>query len=136
MVFPYWELQRDDELRLLPLVPIRAHNGAVSIQFDVLVDSGAEHNILSVEVAEHLGVPLETADHVIVVGAGGHELDGFKSTLDLQLGRHRWRAPVIFSDAGRRRGILGQIGFFAFFSVTFRYERREIDIRRNRRGRG
>lgn len=52
--------------------------------------------------------------------------------MELQLARHRWTAPTIFSDAGKRRAILGQIGFFAFFTVTFRYAARKIDIRRTR----
>lgn len=133
MIFPYWETMRDGESRWLPLIRIRVFNETRSVQLDALVDSGAEHSILSLEVAEALGIPLHNADHVVVVGAGGNEVDGFKMRADLQLGKHRWTAPVIFSEAGRRRGILGQIGFFAFFTVTFRYDKREMDIRRNRR---
>jgi hypothetical protein len=133
MIFPYWELQRDYEVRLLPLVRIRTFNGDRSVQFDALVDSGAEHSVFSLEIADELGIHLGDARHVVVVGAGGHEIDGFLTRVELQLGRHRWTAPSIFSEAGSRRGILGQIGFFAFFSVTFRYDQREMDIRRNRR---
>lgn len=133
MIFPYWEMVRHGEVRLLPLIRIRAFNEARSVQLDALVDSGAEHNVLSLELAEALGISIHNAEHVVVVGAGGNDIDGFKTPVDLQLGRHRWTAPVIFSEAGRRRGILGQIGFFAYFTVTFRYNKREMEIRRNRR---
>jgi hypothetical protein len=132
MIFPYWEMPRENEVRWLPLVRIRTWNRSRSLQLDALVDSGAEHNVLSLQVASELAIPLDDAEHVILIGAGGHELDGFKSAVDFQLGKHRWSARVIFSQAGSRRAILGQIGFFAFFSGTFRYAKREMDIRRNR----
>jgi hypothetical protein len=132
MIFRYWELQRDHEARFLPMVPIRARHNGNSVQFDALVDSGAEHNVFSLEIAEEVGLSLRKARHVIVVGAGGHEIDGLLAMIELQVARHRWTAPTIFSAAGQRRAILGQIGFFAFFTVTFRYAAREIDIRRNR----
>jgi hypothetical protein len=114
------------------MVPIRARHKGKSVQFDALVDSGAEHNVFSLEIAEEVGLSLRKARHVIVVGAGGQEIDGFLTKVELQLARHPWTAPTIFSAAGERRAILGQIGFFAFFTVTFRHAAREIDIRRNR----
>jgi hypothetical protein len=114
------------------MVPVRVRYADNSVQFDALVDSGAEHNIFSLEIAEEVGLSLRKARHVIVVGAGGHEIDGFLTTIELQLARNRWTAQTIFSDAGKRRAILGQIGFFAFFTVTFRYARREFEIGRNR----
>jgi hypothetical protein len=116
------------------MVPVRVLHGKNSVQFDALVDSGAEHSIFSLEIAKEVGLSLRKARHVIAVGAGGHEIDGFLTTIELQLVRHRWTAPTIFSDAGQRRAILGQIGFFAFFAVTFRYAQGEMEIRRNRVG--
>lgn len=133
MIFPYWETLRGNEARFLPFVNVHMHGPGGSRETSALVDSGAEHNVFGLEVAERLGISLDGASPVIVVGAGGHELDGFLTTVDLQLGPHRWTARTIFSDAGKRRGILGQIGFFAFFTVAFRYDKRELDIRRNRR---
>lgn len=49
-----------------------------------------------------------------------------------QVGKHRWTGPAVFSAAGNQRAILGQTGFFAFFTVAFRYWRHEMDIRRAR----
>jgi hypothetical protein len=132
MIFPYWESLRGDAVRWLPMVKVHAHGPAASRELAALVDSGAEHNVLALEVAERIGISVDNATPVVVVGAGRQELDGYLTTLELQLGRHRWTAPTIFSEAGNRRAILGQIGFFAYFTVTFRYHRREMDIRRNR----
>lgn len=119
-------------MRFLPLIELRVRHGRRLLQTDALVDSGAEHNILDSEVAEDLGITAEEGEPVTVVGAGGHVMDGFRTSTTFEIGKHRWTAPVIFSDAAEGRAILGQIGFFAFFSVTFRYRKREIDIRRNR----
>jgi hypothetical protein len=132
MIFPYWESWQEDEVRFLPLLPIRVWHGRDSLDIDALVDSGAEHTVLSVEIAEELGIDLSDADDVTVVAAGGGELDGWKTTVTFQLSRRRCRAPAIFSETGKRRAILGQVGFFAYFTVTFRYRKREMDIRRAR----
>ena len=135
MIFPYWETLRGGEVRFLPLIDLRVHNGTRSLQMDALVDSGADHSVLGNEVAVDLGISPNSGQLVTVVGAGGYELEGFLTEVTFEIGKHRWTAPVIFSDAARGRAILGQIGFFAFFSVTFRYQKRELDIRKNR-GRG
>jgi hypothetical protein len=72
--------------------------------------------------------PLDSIDLVALVGAGEHEAPGSLVQCDCQLGRRRWPAPFIFVDVPIRP-VLGQIGFFAFFNVTFRYAKREMDIR-------
>ena len=132
MIFPYWESLRGDEIRFLPLIPIQVEHGSETLHLHALVDSGAEHTILSLEVAEELAIDLSDAEDVTVVGAGDNELDGWRTKVQFKLGRHRWQAPAIFSEAATSRAILGQIGFFAYFTVTFRFRKREMDIRRVR----
>jgi hypothetical protein len=83
-------------------------------------------------VAERLKLDLRKATAVVVVGIGEHDVPGRLTKAKLQLGPHRWEAPVIFSPAANHQAILGQAGFFAFFTVAFRHRRREIDIRRAR----
>jgi hypothetical protein len=60
----------------LRLIPIRILHGGASLDIDALVDSGAEQTVLSLEIAEELGIDLSDAEDVIVVGAGGEELGG------------------------------------------------------------
>lgn len=130
MIFPYWDELRGREVRSHPLIPLTVHGRAGSIQLLALVDSGAEHNVLNAEFATELGIALESADPVTIFGAGEQAIPGRLSQLELQLGRYRWTAPVIFAQRPMRRPILGQIGFFAFFTVSFRYKKGEMDIRR------
>lgn len=132
MTFPYWQELRGTEPRFHPLIPITAYGPRDSAELVALVDSGAEHNVLTADLADELGISLRRAEPVVIVGAGEHELPGRLTQIDLQLDRHRWRAPVVFAEGPMRRPILGQIGFFAFFTVTFRYHKREMDIRRVR----
>jgi hypothetical protein len=132
MILPYWEELRDDQARFLPLIPISIHGPTDSVELLALVDSGAEHSVLSIDFAKELGISLTHATRVAIVGVGEQEVPGLMTTVELQLGRYQWPAPVIFAAGHMRRPLLGQIGFFAFFTVTFRYDKREISIRRNR----
>lgn len=133
MIFPHWQEIRDGETRWLPLIrpTLRGPSGLL-LEVWALVDSGAEHSVLSLEVADALRIDAEAGASVTLVGIGGVEVRGFLLPVSLQLGRHRWTAPVIFSPAVAARGVLGQAGFFAFFTVTFRHKQRELEIRRAR----
>ena len=55
---------------------------------------------------------------------GRHGARGFRVRINV--------GPAVFSIAGNQRVILGQTGFFAFFTMAFRYGKREMDIRRAR----
>lgn len=135
MRFPYWQVQRGPEVRYLPLIPITVH-GPTRAALDVLalVDSGAEHTVFGTALAQRLGIPFERGRRVTVVGVGDQQYPGHLVTIRLQLGRNRWSAPTIFSPALEDRAILGQVGFFAFFTVTFRYQKREVEVRRTWKG--
>jgi hypothetical protein len=132
MIFPYREELRGAKPRFHPLVPITVHGALDSIDLLALVDSGAEHSVLTADLADVLGISLRRAEPVLIVGAGEHEVAGRLADVDLELDRYRWQAPVVFAEGPMHRPLLGQIGFFAFFTVTFRYHRREMDIRRIR----
>jgi hypothetical protein len=130
MIFPYAEIERSGQIRLLPLVPISLHGPAGTIDVVALLDSGAEHSVFGDELASHVGIEWETGDPVVIVGVGEHDLPGRLLQVELQLGRHHWTAPTIFCPELKQRAILGQAGFFAYFTVTFRYRRREVVILR------
>jgi hypothetical protein len=130
MILPYWEELRGDEVRLFPVVPVTLSEHDRFIESFALVDSGAEHNIFPLEAAEDLELDLSHERDVTIIGAGGKETPGKISVVDYKLGRLNWTAPIIFSQAVVERPLLGQLGFFAFFTVTFRYSRRDIQITR------
>ena len=134
MVFPYWRVNRGLQTRLLPLVPLTVRGPDTeppSTFLDVLalVDSGAEHNVLGGDVAQRLGYSLKDGEPATLVGIGEQEVPGRLMTIDLQLGKHRWSAPVIVATTLGRHVVLGQAGFFAYFTVTFRHHLGEMDIK-------
>ncbi len=76
-------------------------------------------------------MPWKTERPVFLQGIGG-DASGVLTVVEFPVGRYRWTAPTIFTTAIGKRGILGQLDFFAFFTVTFRYREREVKIQRVR----
>lgn len=132
MKFPYWIIQREHEPRLLPMVPITLAGPSRREEIVALVDSGAEQSVFGLDLADRLGFSDQDGVPVTVVGVGGQQTPGRLFDVALQIGPHRCNTSAIFSEAGNRRAILGQAGFFAFFTVTFRYYALTMDIRRAR----
>ncbi len=109
------------------------YNSRRHIRIRALIDSGAEHTVFGEQVARQLGINLLDNQRVVLQGVGG-EVSGYLAKVDLQLGTIRWTTDAIFSngiEAGS--GLLGQLGFFQFFTVTFLYSRGDITIRQARR---
>jgi hypothetical protein len=131
MKFPYFAEARGAETRWTPYIPVTLHGSAGSLVLDALVDSGSEQNVFSMEVAKELGVPIATERVVHLQGIGG-AATGRLTVVEIQLGRYRWTAPAIFTDAIGNRGVLGQAGFFAFFTVIFRHARHEVEVQHAR----
>ncbi|HEX7446049.1 MAG TPA: retropepsin-like aspartic protease [Pirellulales bacterium] len=134
MTFPYLDLSRGGVIRAKPIIPIRFHGPQGFRQIVALVDSGAEHSVVSIELIESLGLPTKNAQAVEVIGVGGHAGRGYLLDVEHQLGNHHWNAPAIFSDVMDSQSpmIMAQAGFFEFFTVTFKRRKLLMDIRRAR----
>jgi hypothetical protein len=134
MIFPYLDVSRGQDVRSKPIIPIGFHGPAGYRQVFALVDSGAEHSLLSLELIDSLGLREVGADAVEVIGVGGDASLGYLLDVEHQLRNHRWTAPAIFSDIMDSQSpmVLGQAGFFEFFTVTFRRRKSVMDIRRAR----
>jgi hypothetical protein len=132
MIFPYLDVTRGEESRPLPIIPVRLLGPVRQATLLALVDSGAEHSVMSKTLVEYLGLSTQGAKAVRIVGVGGMESTGVLLDVELQLGRCRWTAPAVFSNAVDSPIILGQAGFFAFYTVTFKRRHFRMDIRRAR----
>ena len=116
---------------LRPVIPMRVAHGDISIQYDALVDSGADFCIFDAEVAENLGIDISRGIEAQFAGVQGSS--GSKAYIHqvvLEIGGWKYKAPVAFSrDLNKRSyGILGQKGFFELFSVKFDYSKEEIEL--------
>ncbi len=134
MIFPYLDVSHGLVIRSKPMIPIGFHGPAGYRQVFALVDSGADHSLLSLELIDSLGLPKEGADAVEVIGVGGEASLGYLLGVEHQLHNHRWTAPAIFSNIVGLQSpmVLGQAGFFEFFNVTFKRRKAVMDIRRAR----
>lgn len=132
MIFPYLEVSRGNVIRPLPIIPVRLIGPERQADVLALVDSGAEHSVMSLALLDYLGLTADDGTVVQIVGVGAKESRGLLLELEHRLGRNRWTAPAVFSDAVGSPSILGQAGFFEFFTVTFRRQRLLMDIRRAR----
>ena len=77
-----------------------------------LVDSGAEHNVFGLDVAEELSLDLSDLPEVTIAGIDGQPNPGHLTEIDLQLGdypnHYLWTASVVLSSAVTEQPLLGQ----------------------------
>lgn len=112
MIFPYMDINRGGVVRTHPIVPISLHGPRGHRQVLALVDSGAEQSVFSLDLVKSLGLSTMDAQAVEIVGVGGYTNRGYLLDAEEQLLRHRWTAPVVFSDVMQMDApmILGQSG--------------------------
>lgn len=132
MIYPYLDVVRRGTVRTLPIIPVRLHGPLRHVDVLALVDSGAEQSVIGLSLLDFPGLHTEGATAVQIIGVGGNESRGYVLEVDQQLGKHRWTAPVVFSEAVDSPIILGQAGFFEYFTVTFKRRTAEMEIKRSR----
>jgi hypothetical protein len=112
---------RYSESVLRPVIPITLHHDAAVADYTVLIDSGADINVFAYELAEYLGIDVQTGEARTFVGVSGRPEEFFLHPIKLEVGNQ-----VIPVEAGFARsmdqkpyGIVGQRGFFDQFRVMF-----------------
>lgn len=134
MIFPYVDVKRGGVVRTQPIIPVTIHGTTGFRNVFALVDSGAEHSVFSLDLLASLRLDTKNAHAVEIIGVGGNVSRGYLLDVRLQLQKHRWIAPAVFSEAVHSGApmILGQAGFFEFFTVSFKRRQWIVDIRRAR----
>jgi len=93
-----------------------------------LVDSGALHTLLPRWVAEAGGIELNSVKPKKLAVAAGQTRASFVTT-GLTAAQHTWEADVGFCDPWPYSwGLLGQLSFFRFFTITFRAADFELQL--------
>jgi len=129
---------RNYGLVLRPVVPITVcnPNTGIEINYQVLVDSGAEVCIFSYEIGEALGLDFskKKQEDFEYFGVGGKQVACvvFKVHFQLSGWSHSVHAHFLCKKDDRKLpyGIVGQQGFFQFFKVTFDRHNELIEIRK------
>lgn len=114
-VFPY---KKDAKGRAFPIAPI-------TLEFKnkkdllALVDSGATVSIFKAEVAEALGINIETGEEIWLGGVGGH-IKGYLHKLKVEIAGKSFVCPIVFSrEYTVSFNLLGREVVFKQFRIIF-----------------
>ncbi len=118
---------------LRPIIPVQLLGGGEKINYEVLLDSGADTCVFDGSIGELLGLDVKAGTPMQFGGVQNATAGkAYLHTINLSLGGHRFAIPAIFSYdlSNKGYGILGQKGFFELFKVNFDYQKEEIEIKK------
>lgn len=128
MKFPYKSYGSG---RVRPVIPIEIRSGSATVRYEVLVDSGADINLVPGGIGELLGLDIESGQKSGVGGVTGGTLPYYLHPVTIFVGG--WAYPVEMGFMPEMPslgyGVVGQRGFFDLFKVTFDHEHEEIELR-------
>lgn len=111
----------------LPVKTIKGYKN-----FDFLIDSGAVVSALPKTLAPDLGADLTRLPRITIEGFAGQKTFAYKGEFVIKIGKEEVVIPVVFSENPRTNNILGRIGFFDQFTITFDVISRTITISKMR----
>ncbi|MBW2154653.1 MAG: retropepsin-like domain-containing protein [Deltaproteobacteria bacterium] len=111
----------------VPIITLAIRYGKRWYPLEAYVDSGATYSVFTAQVANRIGLDYRTGrKEYVQVGDGGF-IPVFIHDLELQIGKHRIRTPLGFSDKlGIRFNLLGRTGVFRYFKICF--DERQFEI--------
>ena len=122
-----------------PVIPIHIHNLNLKnkIHHYALLDTGADYNLFHADLLEILEVDdLKYGKRQDLFGIEGRGVVTYFHNVIVEIGHWRYQAFTGFTDYGMvtspdqmSYGILGQVGFFEHFKITFDYKKRELEIK-------
>jgi hypothetical protein len=119
---------RYSETVVRPVISVTIRHKRRSAQYDMLVDSGADINILDAEIAEDLGIELTTGTPATIVGATGDVEQVYIHPVTVVVGTETIKTRAAFLSRPQPHGLAGQRGFFDHFKVTFDLSAEEIEL--------
>lgn len=114
---------------LRPVITAEVRSGKHAVKYDLLVDSGADINVVNAELADQLGLKLETGVPASVIGPTGYPKDVFIHPIELRVGGQKIKTRAAFMEIDNPYGLAGQRGFFDAFRVAFDLRAEEIKLR-------
>ncbi|HLC48854.1 MAG TPA: hypothetical protein VJI96_00510 [Candidatus Andersenbacteria bacterium] len=100
------------------------------IAVDGMIDSGSDHNLFSIGLAQICGIDLTHATQVMVAGFNhsGKKNEGYLVPVKYVLDNFEWLGDTVFVETQQPHGFLGQAGFFDAFDVLFSYSKKTIEL--------
>ena len=124
--FPLPEIETELGLQPVPTItlPVKTPKGYVLFHF--LLDSGASFTMLPLPLADVLGVDLAGAREMVVRGIEGPGVSVRLAEITLRIGEVELTIPCLFSSKEDAPLLLGRMGFFSHFNITFDNRRKRI----------
>lgn len=113
-----------------PYIPVRLFYQEKHRNTFGLVDSGADVSIFHASIGRRLGIQIEQGRSGKTSGIGGVEMVTYYHTLSLQVDGLAEIVPleIGFADWLPVTGLIGEVGFFDVYRITFERTKGEIDI--------
>lgn len=120
---------------LRPVIPIEVVHDVVSVPYEVLVDSGADFCIFDAELAVILGIDIFKGEEQSVFGITGVSQKYYVHDITIKVGGwpYKIKAGFLPDMPPMGYGVVGQKGFFEFFTVRFDLLKEEIELKPNRK---
>lgn len=115
---------------LRPVIPIKVSCKDRFLEYEVLVDSGADICIFDAQIGELLGIDIVSGEKQMAAGITGVVEPYYLHTVDAEIGGWPFRMKVGFlpNIARLGYGVVGQRGFFDTFIVKFDFLKEEIEL--------
>ena len=114
--FPY---QKDARNNYFPIIDFFVYSQGNVQRTSALIDSGATVSVFKEEVAEQLGITIESGKETYLGGVGGR-IKGYIHQQELEIAGKRFVCPVVFSyEYLVSFNLLGREAFFNQFKITF-----------------
>jgi|SRR3989344_8365611 len=124
MKFEYQELAG----KLLPIVPIEL-KGKEWISFDAYVDSGASYSIFHADIAEDLGIKLESGKEEYISMADRSQIKIYIHKISVKIAEKEFTAAIGFSrHLGIGFNIIGRLDIFSNFRICFDEKEKLIEF--------
>lgn len=117
-----------------PVIDVLLMFGKKSIEYQVLIDSGADFCIFHTEMADILGIPVANGKKITFYGTGGTAQTAYFHNVQIEVEGWPMELYCGFSSDMKSLpyGILGQTGFFDRFKIEFDYRVKRIELKPKR----
>src|SRR5437667_316100 len=120
---------------LLPFIPIAIQNNGKRLRIEALVDTGATHTVLPMEMAAELGIVVDLEKQIESDIAGGGQCLVYPSPhrieyvfRDTEIGKEfRWKGSVFFA-LGQKLALLGHHQCLERLNLTFLGNKRMLEV--------
>ena len=112
--------------QLFPIIPVTVSIESYDISTDALLDSGANISVFRQEIAECLGLQIESGEEILLHGLGGRVM-GYIHEVTMKVEQISFPCKVVFSsELTVGINLIGRQDFFEKFKVTFNENNKEV----------